>query len=206
MGQYPKVIYFNLNPSRNSRLDMASRVLHEVCTSAKCKKPLAMWQQDPVLQADQRNGQNRAPIGSRQTDTNRKICEWIKNWLPPAHMFLPIACAVIYAPPGKDSTWYCLAGLQCHHEIQNPSDTSCLPGFRLTFCQSILTQVAAIELDRICGNLWNIWNRVAEFVWNSFGPLALNLKLYLKLKKMGLSQGSLGPWNLGTRKLGVLDV
>jgi hypothetical protein len=147
--------------------------LHEVCTSAKCKKPLAMWQQDPVPQADQRNGQNRAPIGSRQTGTNRKICEWIKNWLPPAQMFLPIAWAVIYAPPGKDSTWYCLAGLQCHHEIQNPFDTSCLPGFRLTFCQSILTQVAAIELDRICGNLWN--RVVAEFVWNSFGPLGLLL-------------------------------
>ena len=130
--------------------------LHEVCTSAKCKKPLATWQQDPVPQADQRNCQNRAPIGSRQTDTKRKICKWIKKWLPPAQMFLLLPCAVIYAPPGKDSTWYCLAGLQCHHEIQNPSDTSCLPGFRLTFCQSILTQVAAIELAfaAIFGTAW----------------------------------------------------
>ena len=98
LGQFLKVICILYTSTRRGIQDWTWPVewLHEVCTSAKCKKPFAMRQQDPVPQADQRNGQNRAPIGSRQTDTNRKICEWIKHWLPPAHMFLPIACAVIY--------------------------------------------------------------------------------------------------------------
>jgi hypothetical protein len=58
--------------------------------------------------------------------------------------------------------------------------------------------------------LWDHGNLQPE-PWNfrlfaSLEP-ALDLKLYLKLKKLGLSKyGSLGPWNLGTRKLGVLDV
>ena len=53
---------------------------------------------------------------------------------------------------------------------------------------------------------WRPWSSRTLELFASLEP-ALNLKLYLKLKKIGLSQyGSLGPWNLGTRKLGVLDV